>query len=355
MIPLCKPEVNEEMKQATIQAMENEHFVLGESVYKFEEEFAHYIGTKYAISVNSGSAALELTLAALGLKPGDKVITTPNSFVASANCIVFNGGIPVFSDISEEDGNLDPMKIRVKDEKGILPVHIYGNPCDLDPILELAESKNIFIVEDACQAHGAEYEGKKVGSFGIAGCFSFYSTKNMTVGGDGGMVTTNDETIRDKVMKMRDCGRKTKYEHDELGSTRRLNTINAAIGRVQLKYLDSWNEKRIENAKLYSKLLPGEIQLEPNKKSKAVFHLYVIKVKNRDELIAHLDANGIKSLVHYPIPIHKQPLYTNRLNYNVSMPVAERFAKIIVSLPMFPSLTHDEIKFISENVNEVLD
>lgn len=364
MIPLCKPIFNEEMKEAAIHALQNEYFVLGESVFKFEEEFAKYHGVKHAISVNSGTTALHFSLIALGMGKEDKIITTPMTFVATSNVILYVNGVPVFVDIDDATGNIDlnNVKLETLNVRGVIPVHLYGNPCDIDKLLELKE-KGSFVVEDACQAHGAEYKGKKVGTFGDAGCFSFYSTKNMTVAGDGGMVITDDDDIAETIRSLRDCGRKysgkkclSKYEHVRIGFTARLNTVNAAIGRVQLKYLDKWNEKRRKIAKLYRKLLPKEILLQEQKNSRPVYHLFVVKVENREKIIKHLEKNGIQTGIHYPIPVYLQPIYRKLFGYRQGMfPKAEKFAKRVLSLPMSPELKKDEVKYVCEKLNEVLE
>ena len=247
-IPFFVQEFTAEMEEAAIHALRNESFVGGESVSKFEEEFAEYIGTKYAVSVSSGNAALQSSLMALGIDGESRVITPTNSFIASANCIRMVNAEPILADIDLRDGGIDMNSISSVDAEtahAIIPVHIYGNPCDFDSVQEVVMD-NTLIVEDACQAHGATYKGKKVGSLGDVGCFSFYPTKNMTVAGDGGMTTTDNEEIALKIKSIRDNGRKTKNEFDKLGFTMRLNTVNAAIGRVQLKHLDEKNTRRRE-------------------------------------------------------------------------------------------------------------
>ncbi len=350
--PLMKQEFTQKMREAAIYALENERFVLGESVFKFEEEFARYCDTKHAVAVSSGTAALHLSLIALGLK--QKVITTPISFIATANSILHAGGVPVFVDIEEDTGNIDLKNIITDDIRGIMPVHLYGQPCEMERIIELKE-EGLSVVEDACQAHGAEYRGKKVGSIGDVGCFSFYPSKNMNVAGDGGMVTTNNEEIAEKIRKLRDCGRTSKYEHDVIGYTHRLNTVNAAIGLVQLNCLDKWNEKRRKIAGIYRKLLPEEILLSEKKQVKHVYHAFVIKVRERGKLAEHLKLNGIETGVHYPMPIHLQPIYRQLLGYQEgSFPAAEKFSKEVLSLPIYPQLSEREVKFICEKVTEFL-
>ena len=350
MIPFFIPEFTKEMENAAINALKNEKFVMGESVIKFEEEFARYIGTKYAISVNSGNAALQLSLISLGINEKSKVITSTNSFIASANCILMTGARPILCDINYNDGNIDIKTTNEKSE-AIIPVHIYGNPCDLDSIKEVSETHKAPIIEDACQAHGAIFDHKKVGSIGDVGCFSFYPTKNMTVGGDGGIVTTNNEEIKKKIDSLRDNGRTTRTEYDKLGFTMRLNTVSAAIGRIQLRTLDEKNKRRRELASLYKKFLGEGCMLNENPKGTSVYHQIIIKHKKRDEIFSHLSKNNIGVAIHYPIPIHKQSLYEN---LGCSLPISEKFSNEVLSLPSFPQLKDDDVKMICEKINEVI-
>ena len=350
MIPFFVPEFTKDMENAAIDALRNEKFVMGESVFKFEEEFARYTGTKFAISVNSGNAALQLSLISLGITEKSKVITSTNSFVASANCILMTGAKPVLCDINYDDGNIDIKTTNEKPE-AIIPVHIYGNPCDFDSIKSVSETHKAPIIEDACQAHGATFDHKKVGSIGDVGCFSFYPTKNMTVGGDGGMVTTNNEEIKKQIDSLRDNGRRTRTEHDKLGFTMRLNTVNAAIGRIQLQTLDEKNKRRRELASLYKKFLGDDCMLDENPKGTSVYHQIIIKHQKRDEIFSHLSKNNIGVAIHYPRPIHKQPLYEN-LGY--SLPISEKFSNEVLSIPSFPQLKDGDVKIICEKINEVL-
>ena len=350
MIPFFVPEFTKDMENAAIDALRNEKFVMGESVAKFEEEFARYIGTKYAISVNSGNSALQLSLLSLNIAKESKVITSTNSFIASANCILMTGSKPILCDINYDDGNMDIKSTNEKPD-AIIPVHIYGNPCDLESIKNVSETYKVPIIEDACQAHGAVYEQKKVGSLGDVGCFSFYPTKNMTVCGDGGMVTTNNEETKNEIESLRDNGRKTRTEHDKLGFTMRLNTVSAAIGRIQLQTLENKNKRRREIASLYKKFLNEDCMLSENPKGVSVYHQIVLKHKKRDEIFSHLSKNNIGIAIHYPIPIHRQPLYKN-LGYN--LPISEKFSNEVVSLPSYPGLEDDDIKVVCEKINEVL-
>ena len=350
MIPFFVPEFTKDMENAAIDALRNEKFVMGESVAKFEEEFARYIGTKYAISVNSGNSALQLSLLSLNITEESKVITSTNSFIASANCILMTGSKPILCDINYDDGNIDIKSTNEKPD-AIIPVHIYGNPCDFESIKNISETYNVPIIEDACQAHGAVYEQKKVGGLGDVGCFSFYPTKNMTVCGDGGMVTTNNEEIKNEIESLRDNGRKTRTEHDKLGFTMRLNTVSAAIGRVQLETLENKNKRRREIVSLYKKFLNEDCILSENPKGMSVYHQIVLKHKKRDEIFSHLLKNNIGIAIHYPIPIHRQPLYKN-LGYN--LPISEKFSNEVVSLPSYPGLEDDDVKVVCEKINEVL-
>ena len=350
-IPFFVQEFTGEMEEAAVNALRNESFVGGESVSKFEEEFARYIGTKYAVSVNSGNSALQLSLMALDINGNIQKVATPtNSFIASANCIRVMNAQPILTDIDARDGGIDVNSITQK-VNAVIPVHIYGNPCDFDSVKAFAEEQKIPIIEDACQAHGAVYKNEKVGSLSDVGCFSFYPTKNMTVGGDGGMATTNNEEIADKIRSIRDNGRKTKNEFDKLGFTMRLNTINAAIGRIQLKHLDEKNSRRREIVSIYKENLMEDCILPENENGKSVYHQIVIRHENRDKIREELTNNDIGSAIYYEKPIHLQPLY---LEYDYKLPNSEKFAKEILSLPSYPSLTDDQLLEICEHVNKVI-
>ena len=349
-IPFFVQEFTEEMEEAAIHALRNESFVGGESVSKFEEEFARYTGTKYAVSVNSGNSALQLSLMALDIGDKSKVITPTNSFIASANCIRMTNAEPILTDIDIKDGGID-LANNNDMVNAIIPVHIYGNPCNFDSVKLFSEEQNIPIVEDACQAHGAEYKGKKVGSLGDVGCFSFYPTKNMTVGGDGGMTTTDNEEIALKIKSIRDNGRKTKNEFDKLGFTMRLNTVNAAIGRVQLRHLDEKTKRRREIVSIYRKNLAHDCILPENKDGKSVYHQIVIKHKKRDDIRKELADNQIGSAIYYETPIHKQPIYEE---FGYKLPNSEKFSKQIMSLPSYPQLTDEQALEICECVNKVI-
>jgi perosamine synthetase len=349
-IPFFVQEFTQEMEDAAIHALRNESFVGGESVSKFEEEFAQYTGTRYAVSVSSGNSALQISLMALGIGERSKVITPTNSFIASANCIRMTNAEPILTDIDMKDGGID-LSNNKENVNAIIPVHIYGNPCNFDSVKLFSEEQNIPVIEDACQAHGAEYKGKKVGSLGDVGCFSFYPTKNMTVGGDGGMTTTDNEETALKIKSIRDNGRKTKNEFDKLGFTMRLNTVNAAIGRVQLKHLDEKTARRREIVSIYRENLVQNCILPENKDGKSVYHQIVIKHEKRDDIRKELTDNEIGSAIYYETPIHKQPIY-QEFRYN--LPNSEKFSKEIMSLPSYPQLTNEQALEICEHVNKII-
>ena len=349
-IPFFVQEFTSEMEEAAIHALRNESFVGGESVSKFEEEFAEYTGVKHAVSVSSGNSALQISLMALGIADNSKVVTPTNSFIASANCIRMTNAHPILADIDLKDGGIDVSGIT-QSVDAIIPVHIYGNPCNFDSVKAFAEEQKIPIVEDACQAHGAIYKNRKVGSLSDVGCFSFYPTKNMTVGGDGGMTTTNNEEIAQKISSIRDNGRKTKNEFDKLGFTMRLNTVNAAIGRIQLKHLDEKNSRRREIVSIYKKNLVEDCILPENENGKSVYHQIVIRHSKRNEIHKGLADNDIGSAIYYETPIHLQPIYQE---YGYKLPNSEKFSKEVMSLPSYPLLTDEQILVICEHVNKII-
>ncbi len=355
MIRWCNPVIDKEMADAAAYSLVNEKLIMGESVFKFEEEFARYCGAKHAISVSSGTNALFFTFLALGIK-GKQIGTAASSFIASANSIVQAGGKPVFYDINNEH-TLDPAALSNDGSvSGLLPVHLYGHPCKMDEILEYANNQGIPVIEDACQAHGAIYKKKRCGAIGTAGCFSFYSTKNMTVGGDGGMIITDDDKLASEIEKLRNCGRKTFYEHDVIGYTSRLNTANAAIGRIQLRRLDGWNEKRRELASEYFKHLNGtDIGLPPEetKDVKPAFHLFSIKHKRRDMLKEFLKQKGVETGTNYPVSLPLQPVYREMLGHKEGdFPKSEELSAQVLCLPMHVNLKHDEVKEVCDAIME---
>ncbi len=337
-------------------------FIFGKDLTLFEEEFAKYCGVKYALGVDSGTGALELALRAVGIKEGDKVIVPVFTFYATAASVCYLGAKPVFVDVEENTGNIDVNQIesvvkKNKNVKAIIPVHLFGQPVDMKSILKIAEKYNLIIIEDAAQAHGAKFklsDGKwyRTGSVGICGCFSFYPAKNLGCYGDGGIITTNDKNIADKIKLMRDYGRTGKYEHQSIGYNKRLDTLQAAILRVKLKYLDERNKKRREVAKQYIKLLE-ELPVKPldiKNDVEPVYHMFVVKVEKRDKLREYLAKKGISTGIHYPIPLHLQKAFSFLGYKKGDFPVSEKLAKEVISLPMYPELKKDEIEYI---VNEI--
>jgi perosamine synthetase len=352
--------MTEKMVEAAANALRNERLTLGESVFKFEEAFAKMCGTKHAIAVSSGTAALQLALEANGVKAGDRVVTSSMSFVATTNSYVAFGGIPGFADVLENDYTIDPAKLKTAMDgktKAVVPVHLYGQPSRMDEINEIALKTGAVVIEDACQAHGAIYKGKVAGNLGHAGCFSFYPTKNMHVGGDGGMITTNDDKVADLCRRMRHCGRKGQYEHDIIGYTYRLNTANAAVGIEQLKMLPEWNEKRRAAAKAYDQMLKGVGDLvlppQPTEDMTPVFHLYTLRTPKRYELKAFLEAKGVGVGLNYEIPIHLQPIYRQMFGYKEGMlPATEKCCREVLAIPMFADITSEQVKYVIECVKE---
>lgn len=345
-------EIGEEIDKAIQRVLDKQWFLLGEELEKFEQEFSNYIVVKHAIGVQSGSDALFLAIKALGIGSGNEVITVSHTFISTVDAIVRNGAKPVFVDIDPETYTMDVSQIEdkiTKKTKAIIPVHLYGHPVDMDPIMEIAKKYKLFVIEDACQAHGAEYKGKKVGSIGDLGCFSFYPSKNLGAYGDGGMIVTNDEELSKKLSMLRNYGQSKKYYHDFIGVNSRLDEIQAAILRVKLKHLDEWNEKRKSIAKLYNELLKDSNVILPIEKNyaKHVYHLYVIRSKNRDKLQQYLLEKGIQTQIHYPVPVHRQKAYLN-LGYNVNLPVTEKISNEILSLPMYPWMKEEEVVNIAE-------
>lgn len=354
--------MTQEMIDAAVNALRNERMSLGESVFKFEEEFANMVGVKKAVSVSSGTDAIQLALEGMRVPKKSTVITSPMSFIASANAIIHAGCVPRFSDVNKKTYCMDPKKLRRRittKTTAIIPVHLYGYPGDMDGIMEVAREKNLIVIEDACQAHGAIYRGKRAGSIGNAGCFSFYATKNMTVGGDGGMITTDDEDFAERVISMRHCGRMkgSNYDHDILGYTTRLNTVNAAIGREQLRHLPDWNDRRRAIAAMYDRRLKNIADLKlppgPTPEITPVYHLYVIRTQRRNALSEYLKQREVQTAFHYPVPIHLQPLYKQMFGYKGGeFKNTEKACEEVLSLPMYPGLSDEQVGFVCDAIIE---
>jgi dTDP-4-amino-4,6-dideoxygalactose transaminase len=344
--------IKNEIDDAIARVLESCHFVLGEEVESFEREFASYCGTQYALGVNSGTSALHLALLAGGIKPGDEVITVSFTFVATAAAICYAGARPVFVDVAEGSYTMDPAQIEraiTSRTKAIIPVHLYGQCADMEPILEIARRHQLLVIEDAAQAHGAEYKGRPAGSFGDLACFSFYPGKNLGAVGEGGAVATNNSDYVEKIKVLRDQGQSRKYHHEVVGYNYRLEGIQGAVLRVKLRHLDAWNAARREHASTYRKLLrdAGVRLLEEKTYGKPVYHIFPVFSAARDRLQQHLTSNAIATGIHYPIPVHMQPAFSDQGNTNGSLPQSERASKETLSLPMFAELSDDAISSIA--------
>jgi dTDP-4-amino-4,6-dideoxygalactose transaminase len=355
MIPIAKPQLDEAEIEAVSGVLRSGIIAEGPRVAEFEQAFAEYTGTEYAVAVNSGTAALHAALLAHGIGKGDEVITSSFSFIATANSVLFTGARPVFADIRPDSFNLDPHLVEEKitpATKAIMPVHLYGHPADMEAMAEIAEDHDLVLIEDACQAHGATYNGKKAGSFGT-GAFSFYPTKNMTTS-EGGIITTNSEETAEKARMIRAHGSKQRYLHEMLGYNLRMTDISAAIGMVQLKRLPDYIEARQRNAKMLNEGLKSVDGIEcpvVRENCGHVFHQYTIRTRNRDQLADYLKEKGIGSGIYYPIPIHRQPYY-KELGYNDTLMVTEKASREVLSLPVHPGVTRDDINTICTIMNE---
>jgi perosamine synthetase len=352
MIPISAPLLGDEEKKAVLETIESGQLAQGKRVKAFEEGFAAVCGVKHAIATSSGTTALHTTVLAHGIGPGDEVITTPFTFIASANAAIFAGARPVFVDIDERTYNMDPGRIEAAISprtKAILPVHLFGNPCDMEAIMDIAAKHGLVVIEDACQAHGATVGGRKVGSFGT-GCFSFYPTKNITTA-EGGIITTNDDEVADRARLIRSHGQRERYYHEMIGYNFRMTEIQAAIGLVQLGKLEQFNAARRAHAEYLTARLKGVIAPTATPGCRHVYHQYTIRVPDdRDALAEHLRERGIGTMIYYPVPVHKQVAY-QRLGYQDHLPVAERASREVLSLPVHPALTREELDRIVEGVN----
>lgn len=355
--------IEPEVRAALDQVLEGGQFILGPQVSAFEEEFARYCGVRYGVGVGSGTEALHLALLALGMGPGDEVITVAHTAVATVAAISATGATPVFADIHPESYTMDPAQLPAKitpRTKAILPVHLYGQTADMAPILEVAKSYNLRVVEDACQAHGAEYqglalsraEGKKAGSLGDVGCFSFYPTKNLGAYGDGGIVATDDPEMAERVRMLRQYGWRERDHAMIKGYNSRLDELQAAVLRVKLRHLDEWNGRRRELATRYHEALQGCNLLLPQEMGygRHVYHLYVIRSPYRDALRSFLAEHGVGTLVHYPIPVHLQKAYQGPSYPPGSLPTTERVAQEVLSLPLYPELLIEHLDQVAELV-----
>jgi len=331
----------------------------GPYVERFEGEFASFCGASHAVGVGSGTEALWLALAALGVKAGDEVITAPNSFIATAEAVSLAGAEPVFVDVEEGSFTMDPALLEAAitpRTRAIIPVHLFGQTADMDPILAIARRHGLYVLEDACQAHGAEYKGRRAGSLGDAGCFSFYPGKNLGAYGEAGGVVTSDPKLADRIRMLRDHGQSRKYYHEVVGTNGRMDGIQGAILSVKLKYLNAWNATRREHADSYRDALQGIASVRAPKEmpyARHIYHVFALRYGARERLIDGLAECGVACGVHYPVPIHLQNAYANRGEGAGSFPVAERCAREFVSLPMFPELTREQIDYVSRQLGRL--
>lgn len=357
MIPLYRITVDEDVKQAVIHVLDSGRYVLGEQNRLFEREFSRYINVKYAVSTSSGTSALYLILRALGIGRGDEVIVPSYTFIASVTPILMVDAKPVFIDVDYDTMTIDIEKIKkaITDKtKAIIPVHLFGHPAYMDAINEIADERGIYVIEDAAEAHGAEYKGDKVGSLGYAAFFSFYPTKNLTVYGDGGIVVTNDEEIADKVRLLRHHGQIDKDKYIMLGYNMKMSEIHAAIGRIELKKLDRRNEIRRKFAKIYNETLGNYVDLPIEKNwAKHVYHLYTIKCKHRDALANYLRRRGIETGIYYKRPVNKYNVFPSQIR-KMKYPISEMLSKKVLSIPISHNHTEDEIYTVSEEIKKFM-
>ncbi len=350
--------LREEMLAELIPLIDSQRFIMGPAVGELESALADYCQVPHAIGCANGSDALLLAWMALDIQPGDEILTTPFSFFATAGSISRVGAIPVFVDIEDAAFNIDVNQLedalkKHKRVKAIQPVHLFGGAADMDPILALAEKHGIAVVEDAAQAIGAEYNGRRCGGIGSLGCFSFYPGKNLGAYGEAGLVTTHDTKLADKIRKLRTHGGRNKYFHEYIGMNSRIDTIQAAVLKVKLKYLDAWTAARQRNAQLYRDLIQAPVQLPHTLpyQTRHVFNQFTIQTDRRDELKEFLAANGIGSEIYYPLPLHLQECYEH-LGYKAgAFPVSERCAQRVLSLPVYPELAEDDLRYVAERIS----
>lgn len=349
--------IKAEVDGAVARVVESASFILGREVEAFEAAFAEYVGARFCVGVSNGTAAVQLAVTACGLGAGDEVIVPANTFFASAEAVSTANATPVFVDADPVSYNIDVSKIEAaitERTRAILPVHLYGQAADLDPIFEIAERHNLLVIEDAAQAHGARYKGRRVGALARAGCFSFYPGKNLGAYGEGGAVVTNDAEVARRVRLLRDHGSERKYRHEIIGYNFRLEGLQGAVLNVKLKHLDRWNQLRRSTAARYGELLNSSNLTLPREMpdSEHVYHLYVVQTEARDALQKTLTEAGVQTGIHYPVPIHLQPAYAFLNHQPGDFPEAERQAARVLSLPMFPELTEKQIMHVAETIRE---
>jgi dTDP-4-amino-4,6-dideoxygalactose transaminase len=351
--------MKDEINSAVLSVIQNTAFILGPQGKALEQSIAEYHHVKFAVGVASGTDALHLALRAADIGPGDEVITTPFTFIATAEAISYVGAIPVFVDIRPDTFNMDVSQIAAKitkRTKAILPVHLYGQAAEMGPLMEIAKKHDLKVIEDCAQSFGAEYRGKKTGSFGDIGCFSFFPSKNLGCYGDGGMIITDDQNLAERLHSLRNHGSRVRYYHDEIGYNSRLDEIQAAVLNIKFKRIDAYNESRRKNAALYNKDLaaPGIQTPVESGDGRHVYHQYTIRLKERDAVKKRLDDAKMSSMIYYPVPLHLQSAYKDLRMGPGSLPVAEQAAREVLSLPMYPELTGEQIKTVAEAVKKAL-
>jgi len=347
--------IQKEIDKSVQKVLQKGWFILGENVEKFEKEFAEYCQARYGVGVGNGLGAIQISLMALRIGKNDEVLTAPNSAMATALAISLVGAKPIFVDINPETYNIDSLKIEAKitkKTKAILPVHLFGQSADMEAINKIAKKYNLKVIEDACQAHGANYQGRKTGSLSNIGCFSFYPSKNLGTYGEGGMILTNNKHLAEQAIRLRNYGQKTRYLFPERGINSRLDELQAAILRVKLRYLDKWNQRRRFLAKLYNQYLANSSVIIPQeqKDCEHIYHLYVIRTKKRNQLQRYLAKQGIQTAIHYPKPIYLQKAYQDLGLKKGTCPIAEKYSQEILSLPIYPELKESQIKKISQTI-----
>lgn len=354
-------QIGKEIEKEVVEVLRSGSYILGKHNKALEEDLADYIGVKHAIALNSGTDALHLALRALDIGAGDEVISVAFTFVATTEAIGIVGAKPVFVDINKDTFNIDAEKIEnaiTPKTKAIIPVHLYGQPCDMDVIMDIAKKHDLYVIEDCCQAIGAKFKDKMVGSFGDVGCFSFFPTKNLGAMGDGGLLTTNSQLIKDRVIALRNHGGAVRYYHDEIGVNSRLDEVQAAILRVKFKHIDKWNKQRRENAYRYNELFKNCADVETPKElddTYCVYHQYTVKIPNRDEVHKLLSEAGIGAMLYYPVPLHLQKVHEYLGVKEGSLPYTEENTKKVISLPMFPELTKEEQKTVADTLISAIE
>ena len=352
--------IGSEVEKAVCEVMRSGCYILGPNTKALEKDLADFFGVKFTVGLNSGTDALHLALRALDIGAGDEVITTAFTFVATTEAIGIVGAKPVFVDINPDTFNIDPDKIEAAitpKTKAIIPVHLYGQPCEMDKIMDIAKRHNLRVIEDCCQAIGATYKGQMVGSFGDFGCLSFYPTKNLGGMGDGGLIMTNSEALKDRVVALRNHGGAVRYYHDEIGVNSRLDEIQAAILRVKLPHIKDWNEKRRAHAAYYNKLFADckdVVTPVEADNTYCVYHQYTVKVPNRDKVHKMLQERGIGAMLYYPVPLHLQKVHAYLNVGKGSLPYTEKDTELVISLPMFPELTEEEQRTVAKTLIECI-